>query len=134
LNRHWFSTVAIAMLLATALGLVECGNSTDDPSATCQITAAVTPASSTADHAQAAPANQAQFSAQASVSGNCPLIPDRLGAWTTSDPAAVTLTRDSQNPMHALATCVNATATPATISYSGTARGRQFTSATLACR
>jgi len=94
----------------------------------CQITASITPSSASADHRAAPPGNQTQFSLQSSVSGNCPYIADKLGTWSTSDPANTTVNNQG------LATCVNATATPATISNSGTVRGHAYASATLTCQ
>jgi hypothetical protein len=94
----------------------------------CQITAVITPPNASADHSAVPPGNQAQFSLQSSVSGNCPYIADKLGTWSTSDPANTTISNQG------LATCVNATATPATISNSGTVRGHAYASATLTCQ
>jgi len=95
---------------------------------TCNITAAVSPATATADHSMAPPGNQEQFSLQSSVSGNCPYIPDTVGTWSTSDPN-VPITPQG------LATCQNGSVSViATISNSSTARGHAFTSATLTCK
>ena len=101
-----------------------CGGSTQN---SCKITANVTPAAAIADHTLAPPGNQAQFTAQSSVAGNCPLLPDTLGSWSTSDTVNTSINQQG------LATCLNATATSATISNSGTVRGRAFTPATLTC-
>lgn len=104
---------------------IGCGGSSSN---SCFITAIVTPASATADHNAASPGNQVQFSTSSTVSGNCPLIADTLGTWSTSDPGNTSISGAG------LATCLSATTTPATISNSGTVRGRKFTSATLTCR
>ena len=113
---------AAIFLMAACAG---CGGS---PSNSCSITAIITPASAIADHLAAAPGNQVQFVKTSSVSGNCPLLPDAQGTWSTSAPGNTSI--DSNG----LATCLSATTTPATISNSGTVRGRTFTSATLTCR
>ena len=113
---------AAAFLGAACAG---CGGS---PQNSCNITAIVTPLSAISDHLAAPPGNQVQFAAASSVTGNCPLIPDTLGTWSTSAPGNTSI--DSTG----LATCLSATTTPATISNSGTVRGRKFTSATLTCR
>jgi len=94
----------------------------------CNITAIVTPISAISDHLAAAPDNQVQFATVSNVSGNCPLIPDTLGSWSTSAPGNTSI--DSTG----LAKCLGATTTPATISNSGAIRGRKFLSATLTCR
>ena len=105
---------------------IGCGGSMTSNS--CFITAIVTPLSAISDHNAAPPDDQVQFAAISSVSGNCPLIPDTVGTWSTSTPGN---TRISDT---GLATCLSATTTPATISNSGTVRGRKFISATLTCR
>jgi hypothetical protein len=104
---------------------IGCGGSSNN---NCTITAIVTPASAIADHNAASPGNQIQFSTSSTVSGNCPLTPDTLGTWSTSDPG------NTSTSSSGLATCLSATTTPATISNSGTVRGIRFTSATLTCR
>lgn len=96
---------------------------------TCSITAAITPATATADHTLSAPGNQAQFSLKSSVTGNCPYIADTTGTWSTSDPVNVPITSQG------LATCQNGpVSVVATISNSSTVRGHAFTSATLTCK
>jgi hypothetical protein len=114
-----FSLVALPLLMCS------CGGSSNS---TCSISAKVIPASATADHNLAPPGNQAQFSLQSSVNGNCPLIADEIGTWSTSDTAN---TRVDNN---GLASCSGATPAAATISNSSTIRGHAFTSATLTCK
>lgn len=96
--------------------------------ATCNTNTAILPAHATADHKAAVPGNQVQFSLSSTVEGNCPLIPDRMGEWSSSDPASVTISNQG------LATCLNATPAPVTISYSGMVRGRPYPSAALVCK
>ena len=126
-----------ALILACGL-LAGCdamtSSSTTGGSSTCTITAIVSPATATADHTVAAPGNQVTFTASSTVTGNCPLTPDTLGSWSTSDPTNTTVTANSQSPTQAVATCRNVTPAPATISYSGTVRGRAFANASLACK
>ncbi len=132
-------TMAIASLLIGSAWLSGCNavssmaDPPDPPAATCNITALITPASASADHSLAAPGNQVQFTATSNVTGNCPLIADQLGSWSTSDPVntAVLAATTSQT---ATAACKGATSTAATISYSGTVRGHSFTPATLTCK
>ena len=116
------------LFLATIFFGVACTGCGGSSTNNCVITANVLPASASADHNLASPGNQVQFSASSTVSGNCPLIADTLGTWSTSDPGNTSI--DSTG----LAKCLGATTTPATISNSGTVRGRTFTSATLTCR
>src|SRR5581483_1777641 len=98
----------------------------------CTINIAIVPANATADHSAATPGDQVQFSLSSSVKGNCPLLPDKLGSWSTSDPVHTTII----NQMAAQATvkCVNATPSPATVTISGSIRGRPFPAATLVCK
>ena len=114
----------LPLLLLCALIPAICAASTD----TCTVNAAIVPQSATADHSAAAPGNQVQFSLTSTVKGNCPLRPDRAGVWSTSD--LVNTAVSSQG----LATCRNATPTPATITNSSTVHGYAFASAILICK
>jgi hypothetical protein len=116
------------MLVLWLFGLLitGCGGSTQN---SCTLTANVAPAAATADHTLPPPGNQVQFTAQSSAAGNCPLAPDTLGTWSTSD------TTNTSINQQGVATCLNATGTPATISNSGMVRSiKAFTPATLTCR
>ena len=116
-------------LLLVLCGLMAtCGGASDN----CVITTAITPTSATADHNAAAPGNEVQFALSSSVKGNCPLVPDRLGVWSTSDPVNTTIS--NQAPTQGLATCLNATPTSATITNSGTVRTKTYPSASLVCK
>ena len=118
--------LAVIFLGASCIG---CGGTMSN---SCIITANVTPASAIADHNLASPGNQVQFSTTSNVTGNCPLRPDMLGTWSTSDPGNTSISNQAGSA--GLATCLGATTTPATISNSGTVHGQGFTSATLTCR
>jgi hypothetical protein len=98
---------------------------------TCSVTAAITPSNSSADHGATAPGNQVQFSIKSTVTGNCPLVPDQGGVWSTSDSLNTTIS--NQAPTQGLATCLNATSSPVTITESGTVRGHTIAPASLAC-
>ena len=116
------------LFLAAIFLSVACAGCGGAPQNNCNITAFVTPLSAISDHLAAPPDNKVQFATVSSVSGNCPLTPDTVGTWSTSAPGNTSI--DSTG----LATCLSATTTPATISNSGTVRGRKFISATLTCR
>jgi len=109
--------------------LAACGLTSSDA---CVVTTAMTPSSATADHNATAPGNEVQFSLSSSEKGNCPLIPDFVGVWSTSDPVNTTIS--NQAPTQGLATCLNATSTPAAISNSSTIRGHAFPSVSLVCK
>ncbi|HEX7286244.1 MAG TPA: hypothetical protein VF532_08685 [Candidatus Angelobacter sp.] len=119
-----FFHFALSVLLCCLL-ISGCGGSTQN---SCTITANVAPASAIADHTLAPPGNQVQFAAQSGAVGNCPLAPDILGTWSTSD------TTNTSINQQGLATCLNATTTPATVSNSGMVRStKAFAPATLTC-
>jgi hypothetical protein len=119
------SSVLFPVTIFLSVVCIGCGGA---PQNGCTVTAIVTPLSAISDHNAASPDNQVQFALVSSVTGNCPLIADTLGTWSTSDPGNTSI--DSTG----LAKCLSATSTPAIISNSGTVRGKKFTSATLACR
>ena len=80
-----------------------------------------------------APGDEVQFSLQSSAVGNCPLPPDFMGVWSTSD--SVDISISNQAPTQGLATCLHATTTPATISNSSMVRGiKSYPSVTLTCK
>jgi len=93
---------------------------------------AALPPNATADHTAAAPGDQVQFSTTATVTGPgvCPQFVTG-GVWTTSD--AVNTAISNQPATQGLATCLNATPSPATITYTGTIFGVRFKPATLTC-
>jgi hypothetical protein len=108
--------------------MAACGISSDK----CVVTTAIAPVNATADHNAPAQGNEVQFSLSSTVKGNCPLIPDFVGVWSTSDPVNTTIS--NQASIQGQATCLNATPTPATISNSGTVTGKGFPSVTLVCK
>ena len=117
----------LSLLLSCTL-MVACGKSSD-----CTIKTAIIPSNATADHSAAVPGNQAQFSLSSTVKGNCPLTPDFVGVWSTSDPVNTTIS--NQDPTQGLATCLNATPAPATISNSSTVREIvAYPPSTLVCK
>jgi|ERR1700724_3461424 hypothetical protein len=106
--------------------------SCDMSSNNCIIFAAVTPFNATADDRVPAPGNQVQFSISSKVEGNCPLVADQIGSWSTSDSLDTTI--GNQAPTQGLATCLNATPSPSTITNTGTVRGQTINPATLTCK
>ena len=123
-GRHWL----LPLLLSSTLIAICCGTSSD----TCVITTSINPQNASADHNAATPGNQVQFSLSSSEKGNCPLTPDFVGVWSTSDPVNTTIS--NQAPTQGLATCLNATSSPATITNSSTVGVRTYSSTTLVCR
>jgi hypothetical protein len=125
---------SLAVLLLILLAAVSVGCGSRSPNNQCVITTATTPQSATADHTQAAPGDQVQFALHTSINGGgpCPEIADYLGVWSTSDPVNTSISNTP--PTQGLATCVNATTAPATISNSSLARGHSYPSVTLTCK
>jgi hypothetical protein len=120
-------TLSLLGVMLCCVFLASCGGYSNS----CTINAAVTPMNATADHSAPAPGNQVQFLLASTVKGNCPLIPDSVGVWSTSDPVNTTIS--NQAPTQGLATCLNATPTSVAISNTSTVRGHSFTPATLTC-
>jgi len=118
--------LALVFLCAS---MAACGGISSDK---CVVTTAIAPVNATADHNASASGNEVQFSLSSTVKGNCPLIPDSVGVWSTSDPVNTSIS--NQASTQGLATCLNATPTPATISNSGTVTGHAYPSVTLACK
>jgi hypothetical protein len=116
-------------LFVFSLLLTSCGYSVSN---NCSVKTAIVPSSATADHSAAVPGNQVQFSLVSSVKGTCPLPPDFLGVWKTSD--SVNTTISNQAPTQGLATCQQATTTPVTITNTSTIGGHPFPPAALVCR
>jgi len=100
----------------------------------CTADAFVSPPTATADHMASPPGNQVQFSGVVkNQSGSCPL-PAIVFAnpWTTSDQVNTSIS--NQPATAGLATCLNATPSPAIIGYLNPAPGgKGYTSATLTC-
>lgn len=78
-------TIGLFLAIVVAALALNCGTIANSDQ--CLITAAIVPPAGTADHAAASPGNEVQFSLTSSVKGNCPLVADRGGTWSTSDPA-----------------------------------------------
>ncbi|HYM79092.1 MAG TPA: hypothetical protein VE377_24165 [Candidatus Dormibacteraeota bacterium] len=116
-------------LLFLCASMAACGGIS---SGRCVVTTAIAPVNATADHNASAPGNEVQFSLSSTVKGNCPLIPDFVGVWSTSDPVNTTIS--NQASAQGLATCLSVTPTPATISNSGTVTGKGYPSVTLVCK
>src|SRR5689334_11518587 len=116
-----------ALALVSLLGLPGCGSSN-----TCSVTAIIAPKTATAVHSAAAPGNQVQFTLNSTVKGTCPLPADKAGTWSSSD--AVNVSISNQAGTSGLATCLGATASPVTITNSGTVGGHPYQSASLACQ
>jgi hypothetical protein len=85
----------------------------------------VSPTSATADHTQAAPANQVKFQSIVSptASPGCAVpawVMTAAPAWTNPDPKDISIDSSSDASMNGLATCMGATSGPVTLTASFT--------------
>jgi hypothetical protein len=85
----------------------------------------ISPASATADHTQAAPANQVKFQSVVSptASPGCAVptwVMLATPAWTNPDPKDISIDSSSDVSMNGLATCASATSGPVTLTASFT--------------
>jgi hypothetical protein len=98
----------------------------------------VIPQSATADHAAAAPGNKASFMAADVPPPGCPPTPGPLRTdlkWSVSDPVNTTI-GNTPNVDYGVATCINATPAPVTVTAAGpNSVGTTITgTGTLACK
>jgi hypothetical protein len=97
----------------------------------------VTPAAVTLDHTAAAPANSQQFVLQNYYPAGCPVpavvpAPDST-VWSSSDPIDVPIS-SAHDATNGVATCVNATESPATIAPDGLVASASLHVATVTCK
>ena len=97
------------------------------------------PSSGTAKHSVAAPGNEQRFTATEDFTGGtggCPVpavVPVILPAWTSSDPVDVTVS-SALDATNGLATCVNATLAPVTLTATeGSGTTALTASVTMTC-
>jgi hypothetical protein len=121
--------LCLLSLVLVSASMAGCGGISNDR---CVVTTAITPVNAMVDHNATAPGNEVQFSLSSTVKGNCPLVPDFVGVWSTSDPVNTSIS--NQASTQGLATCLSATPTPATISNSGTVTAQGYPSVTLVCK
>jgi hypothetical protein len=123
-SNFLLAAIAGACAVLAGCGGTPMGNGGDN----CTITAVLVPATAVSDHNNLPPGNQIQFSQRNNASGNC-VVSEATCAphWTTSD------TVNTQIDQTGLATCVNATPTPATIHQTCPFDGVTPTPATLTC-
>jgi hypothetical protein len=129
-----FKMIVPVFLLIATFALAGCGSG----HSSCELSIGVDPQTAQADHAAVAPGNQARFLATSNPSGpGCPTVVTQLGnvnaTWTTSDTVSTSITSVRTTiGTDGVATCVNATATPATIT--ATSSDGLKATATLSCR
>lgn len=96
----------------------------------------VSPQNATADHLVSPPGNQVSFAAFGVAPSGCAVPQSNLTTvvWSVSDTADVSIS-DQHDPTYGVATCRNATSTPAIITATLTETNQTATgSTTLTCR
>jgi hypothetical protein len=109
--------VLLLLLQFSSVVASSCGGSSTNG---CTATAIVVPSNAQADHSLLAPGNQVQFSTQFTGVPGCAYAQfTTIGSWSTSDPVDISISNQPSSG-GLVATCLNATASPAIVSYSGT--------------
>jgi len=132
MKQFWPPFLIRLALAASAAVMLSCGSGTGI-STSCNPTAlTISPTTGTADHTALPPGNQVQYSGMLQYPSGCtvPAIVPIL-TWTTSDTTDISITGGPANP--AVATCLNATPQPATITAALPTSGLKGT-ASLSCR
>jgi hypothetical protein len=113
------SFLLFSLSLAFAALTVSCGGSAA-PNCALATALNILPSVATGDHSAAPPANQTQFLGFDQLVPGCPPTPSFRTdlKWTVSDPVNVTI-GNTPGPSYGVATCVNATAGPVTVTASG---------------
>ena len=110
------AVVLLLLVLASVLG--GCGGSYNNPAPACFITGInVSPQTATVNHAAAAPGNTQHFDAfQSSAPPGCAFTAASLqnAVWTVSDPVNASIGNQA-NANYGTATCLNAAASPITV-------------------
>jgi hypothetical protein len=127
--------IGLAVLLAVLPG---CG-APQNPSCDLTYPVEIGPLIATADHTASPPGNQAQFRASVSPYSSAPgcAVPEVIAlvyaTWSLSDPIDAQIS-SAANATNGLATCVNLTPDPITVTAAYTANGAtQTRTATLTC-
>jgi hypothetical protein len=125
--------------ILACIALAGCGSSNcNNLTYTLHVTQSVTPAGGP-NHAAPPPGNQEQFTAtlDPDPKTGCVInfaVPRALAAWTVSDPKDIT-TSSAKDDTNGLATCLHATAQPATVTASYPQNGMtQTASTTMSCK
>lgn|SRR5581483_5216170 len=128
---------ALLLLLLSAALLLSCGGNANTSQNCGPIALTVSPANGMADHTAIAPGNQVQYSGMEQYPPGC-VVPAAVPSlvpvltWTTSDTVNTSIT-NAPGAAPGVATCINATPQPATITGSlpdGSLKG----TATLTCK
>jgi hypothetical protein len=124
--------VLLLLLLSLPVVTFSCGGSSTNGCTAA--TAIIVPSNAQADHSLVAPGNQVQFSTKFTGVPGCAYAQfATIGSWSTSDPVDIGISNQPSSG-GLVATCLNATASPAIVSYSGTVSGYAFTPANLTCK
>jgi hypothetical protein len=125
------------LLFLFIAGSAGCGGHSS-PDCSVALALAVAPPTATADHLAAAPGNKISFVASDQPPAGCPPQPSPLRLdlkWSVSDSTNVSI-GNTPNVDYGVATCINATPTPVTVTASGpNGLGATITgTATITCK
>lgn len=110
--KKYFKIACFVLFLSALAMSVACGTNTN-----CALSGVrISPQSATANHNALAPANSQQFTAFPEVPNGCAISQSNLvnATWSVSDPENVSIS-NAHDLTYGLATCVNATAGPVTV-------------------
>ena len=134
--RAWHFLFFLPLLLV--LASTGCGGKSSSVDCSVALSLDVAPQSATADHAAAPPGNKASFVGANSVVPGCIPTPGPIRLdlkWSVSDTVNTSI-GNTPNLDYGVATCINATPAPVTVTATGTNKlGATITgTATLACK
>lgn len=134
--KHLPYTAAFLLLLLVIV-CVGCGGHSQ-PDCSTAVALGLLPASATADHAAAAPGNKVSFIGFDTLPNGCIPTPGPIRQdlkWSVSDTVNTTI-GNTLNVDYGVATCINTTPAPVTVTATGTNRLGAMISgtATLACK
>ena len=126
------------LLLSLVIAIAGCGGKTQMHVDCTPLSLDVAPQSATADHAAAAPGNKISYVASNSIRPGCIPTPGPLRTdlkWSVSDTVNTTI-GNTPNVDYGVATCINATPAPVTVTAAGPgSMGTTITgTGTLACK
>lgn len=135
-SSKYVSCLVFFVALLT-MAIVGCGGHSQ-PNCGVAVSLFVAPASATADHTAAAPGNKVSYVGGDTPPPGCPPTPGPLRLdlkWSVSDPANTTI-GNTPNVDYGIATCINATPSPVTVTATGAnSQGTTITgTATLTCK
>lgn len=134
-ETRWLPLILPLLLMGLSGG---CGGHSTPVDCAVAVALGVLPSPTSADHLAASPGNKVSFVGFDVSPAGCPPTPGPIRndlKWSVSDPANVTI-GNTPNVDYGVATCVNATPAPVTVTATGTnSRGATLTgTSVLTCK